>query len=397
MSDRLHDFVAPGGRRTAVSLPFALDELIGAWSALRRTMARTVAEPFARDEWAYLITFLDPHSLRAPFARTFGAPASEDGAGGEPVGTLARPRGAAAVWLPNNVTLLGPLTVVLISLTGAPVTLKVGSRADDLTSPWVLWLREHAPEGPLRDWARDRVTLLTADRDDPRTAELAAAAAVRIAFGSDAGVAGVERLEHPAGSYGFAFADRRSEAWIEPGRDDEATLRALVRVFAIFGQAGCTSPRRVVLVGGSDDDARALADRLLALWPEVEAQRPAMHVASANLAARQRALAAGWDARLAHESRAMVASGAADLPIVESIQSLFVCAADPAQALATAPPNLQTIGHAVAEPGAPRWLDLVARSGAKRFVPLATMHHFGPVWDGHAFWRALFEEIEVVA
>jgi hypothetical protein len=25
------------------------------------------------------------------------------------------------------------------------------------------------------------------------------------------------------------------------------------------------------------------------------------------------------------------------------------------------------------------------------------MHHFGPVWDGHAFWRALFEDVELVA
>jgi hypothetical protein len=77
--------------------------------------------------------------------------------------------------------------------------------------------------------------------------------------------------------------------------------------------------------------------------------------------------------------------------------ALFVCAATPDEAVATAPANLQTLGHVVADPTDPAWVGRVARAGAKRFVPLRAMHHFGPVWDGHAFWRALFEDVEIVA
>ena len=40
-------------------------------------------------------------------------------------------------------------------------------------------------------------------------------------------------------------------------------------------------------------------------------------------------------------------------------------------------------------------IDGVRLTKAKRFVPVSSMHHFGHVWDGYAFWRQLFEEVEV--
>ncbi|MEA2180570.1 MAG: hypothetical protein QOG77_3867 [Solirubrobacteraceae bacterium] len=389
MSDVVHRFAA-GGRGTAVLLPFALDALVEDWLTLRRAMLRAVPEPFARDEWAHLAASLDAAALRRPFAVTFGEPGD-----GAPVASLARPRGRVAVWLPNNVSLLGPLTSILLSLSGAPVTFKVGTRGDDLMTPWILFVREHAPEGPLRRWIHEDVELLAADRSDPRNAELAARAAARIVFGSDAAIEAIERLPHPADAPVFPFGDRRSEVWIEPSQVDDAVVRDLIRVFAIFGQAGCTSPRRAVLLGGSAAEAVALRDALVDAWPAAE--RVAMHVASANVGARQRAAATGWDAVLTPGNAAAVAAGHAGLPVVESLMSLFVCAATPDEAVASVPPNLQTLGHVVADPADPAWLALVARSGAKRFVPLRTMHHFGPVWDGHAFWRGLFEDVELVA
>jgi Acyl-CoA reductase (LuxC) len=380
MSDVAHRFAS-----TTVLLPFALDDLVAGWVDVRRAMLREVPDPFSRDEWAHLAASLDPVALRAPFATSFGD------AG------LARARGHVAVWLPNNVSLLGPLTSILLSLTGAPVTFKVGTRGDDLMTPWLEFVRAHAPAGPLRRWAVQDAALLAADRDDPRVAELAAAASARIVFGSDVAIEAIERLPHPAGSLGFGFGDRRSEAWIEPAAMSDATVRDLVRVFAIFGQAGCTSPRRAVLLGGGPADALALRDALVDAWPRVQPGRSAMHVASANVAARQRAAVAGWDAVLTPGNAATVAAGAAALPIIESPMGLFVCAATPSEAVATTPGNLQTIGHVVAAPSDPAWVGLVARAGAKRFVPLRAMHHFGPVWDGHAFWRALFEDVELVA
>ena len=380
MSDVAHRFAG-----ATVLLPFALDDLVAGWVDVRRAMLREVPEPFSRDEWAHLAASLGPAALRAPFAASFGA------------GALARVRGHVAVWLPNNVSLLGPLTSILLSLTGAPVTFKVGTRGDDLVTPWLQFVRAHALDGPLRRWAVQDAELLAADRDDPRVAQLAATASARIVFGSDAAIEAIERLPHPAGSIGFGFGDRRSEAWIEPAAMTDATVRDLVRVFAIFGQAGCTSPRRAVLLGGSASDALALRDALVGAWPRVAPGRSAMHVASANVAARQRALVAGWDAVLTPGNAATVAAGAAGLPIIESPMGLFVCAATPDEAVATAPPNLQTVGHVVVDPTDPAWVARVARARAKRFVPLRAMHHFGPVWDGHAFWRALFEDVELVA
>jgi hypothetical protein len=37
----------------------------------------------------------------------------------------------------------------------------------------------------------------------------------------------------------------------------------------------------------------------------------------------------------------------------------------------------------------------VAIRGVKRFVPLAEMHRFGPIWDGQSFWRGTFDRMEI--
>jgi hypothetical protein len=64
-------------------------------------------------------------------------------------------------------------------------------------------------------------------------------------------------------------------------------------------------------------------------------------------------------------------------------------------AAAVLPDNIQTIGHLVSNPTEACWVQALAGSPACRFVPVARMHYFGPVWDGVAFWRQLFEEVEV--
>jgi hypothetical protein len=388
-SERLHYF-ADGTRRSAVALAVAPADVAAGWQRVRAAMVREVPADFTRDEWAYLMTFVAASSLQRPFAEAFGAPAEAG-----PVDLLAAPRGRVAVWLPNNVTLLGPLTVVLLSLAGVPVDLKVGTRGDDLTAAWVEWLRLRAPEGPLRDWLHEQVGIHVLERDDPRQAELSKGAAVRMMFGSDEAVQAIERLEHAPTVPAFAFGDQASEAWIEPARIDDDLLRALVRVFGIFGQAGCTSPRRVVLLGARVDEARAVRDRLVELWPEVVPAPAPMNIASQDVAAAQRAAIAGWDAQLVEGHRAVVCAGGPDLPIVDAVQCLSLVAADLPAALASAPSNLQTIGHAVQDATDPRWLAALAATGALRFVPLGEMHHFGPTWDGFAFWRGLFREVPV--
>jgi len=391
MPDGLYFFRAPGGA-VAAALPLDLEALIAEWASLRPRMARELPAAFSRDEWAYLMDFLAPANLRRPFADAFGEPI-------DPPATapsrLFRPRGPVALWLPNNVSLLGPLTLVLLSLTGQPVRIKGGSHSENLTAELLAFAARHLPDGVLSRYLARQVRCEVFDRADPRNAEMAATARVRIIFGSDATAAAIEALPHPLESIGFAFVDRRSEAWVQESVLTDALLIMLLRVFAIYGQAGCTSPTRVVLLDGDAASARRLRDRLLELWPATFRQDPPMHVASASLMARQWAAALGWEARCTARNGAVIASGSLDLAPCSAPRLLAVVPATADEAVAALPANIQTIGHALEDPGAPHWLERLAATGVKRFVPLARMHHFGPVWDGWELWRQLFGAMEI--
>src|ERR1044071_5041689 len=96
------------------------EALIAAWTRVQRAMIRTRPEAFTRDEWAYLIAFVDAERLRGGF--DFGP------------GVLPRPRGRVALWPPNNVSLLRQLTLILPTLTGNRVRVKAGSRAAEPAS-----------------------------------------------------------------------------------------------------------------------------------------------------------------------------------------------------------------------------------------------------------------------
>jgi hypothetical protein len=378
----------PGG---VLALPFEIEALLAGWSRLRSVMVKNIPEEaFSRDEWAYLVAFVDGDNLRAAFAQAFGA---------SPKKWLWRPRGTVAVWLPSNVSLLGPLTLILTSLSGNALRLKEGSESQNLTRAFLEFLRQHVKpgDGPLHEILHQRITLETFDRLDPRNQEMAREAKVRIVFGSDEAAAAIEALPHPIDSVGFAFSDRRSEAWIEPaGVEDRALLGQLIKVFAIYGQAGCTSPRRVVIIGGEPALARRLRDQLVALWPEVIPRRPAVHVASASLLGYQLARADGLEPVLTAERSALLAITAVESPELVGPQSLALCHADTVeQAMANLPDNIQTLGHAFANVDDERWLKMLARTRVKRLVPIARMHHFGATWDGWAYFRQLFEEVEV--
>jgi hypothetical protein len=354
-------------------------------------MVREMPSAFARDEWAYLITFLDHGNLLGIFEQSFGRSVS---APESPVRMMARPRGPVAIWLPNNVSLLGPLTVILLSLTGNPMRLKGGSQSEDLAGAFLEFARANAVR-VLKSYLDGHVCHEVFDRDDLRHREMAATAMLRIVFGSDSAAEAIHALPHPLESMGFSFVDRRSEVWLEKSATGEPVLRDLLKVFAIYGQAGCTSPRRVLLLDGTHEDAIALRDRLVNLWPQVIKRPPAMNVASGNIMARQWAAALGWDARLAAQNGAVLAVGSVDTREFTAMMALMIVPATEAQALSSLPSNIQTIGYGVATHDDHRWLHLLARTSTKRFVPIGSMHHFGPVWDGQDFWRQAFEQLEI--
>jgi hypothetical protein len=391
MSDGLLCFRGTNGDRL-VALGYDLDQRLAQWEGLRQQMVRGVADGFTRDEWAYLAGFLSRESLLAPFAQTFGhaAPVRPG-----QLSALIRPRGRIGIWLPNNVSLLGPLVLILASFTNSEINIKSGSRADDLSAAFVRYAINHLDDGELRRYLAERVQLARFDRDDPLNAAMAAASAVRIVFGTDAAAQAVNALPHPIDSVGISFADHSSEAWVEADAIDEQQLATLLRVFAIYGTAGCTSPRRLVLIDGSDDDCRRLRDRLLALWPSALKRDVPMNVASQNVLRRQLAAAAGWDAKSCARNAAVLAVGSLALPAPGGLMTLPIVGAHAEGAAATLPTNIQTVGHCLRESDSPRWMALLAATRIRRWVPVAKMHHFGPVWDGQNFWAQLFEEAAV--
>ena len=376
----------------AVALPFDLDAVISVWVDLRPKMIRGPDERFTRDEWAYLLTFLDQANLRFPFGRHFGTP--QDAPSGRPV-SLLRPRGPVAIWLPNNVSLLGPLSLILLSLTGNELRIKGGSRAEDLTGAFLDYVLANLGDGALKSHLAEKVRYERFEREDPRHAELAATARVRVVFGSDEAAEAVDRLPHPIDSVGCYFTDRRSEAWLDAEEPSDRVLSTLLQIFAVYGQTGCTSPARVVLLDGDAASAAGVRDRLVELWPKVLKRDPPPHLASENVMARQLAAALGWDAVLAPRHGAVLACGSPELPPVPSTLLLTVVPATLERAVATLPENIQTIGYATYGPPPAAWLELLTTGAVKRLVPLGRMHRFGPVWDGRAFWYECFEQVEL--
>ena len=395
MSEHLHGFSGSDGAGVAVALPISPRLLIEDWTSLQASMVKILPESFTRDEWAYLISFLSQENLWRPFRESFG---EENKSGAVKAGaSLYHPRGRVGLWLPNNVSLLGPLTMILLSLTGQRMDIKVGSRSADLTSAFVDFVLSKLKPGPLATLLRSELHCATFPRTDERNARMAAESKVRIVFGGDDAAEAIDRLPHPPGSVGYYFVDKRSEAWLEASALSDETLSTLIKVFTIYGRAGCTSPRRVVIFGAKPGELATIRQRLFSLWPKAWPRKPPMHIASENIMARQWAAAVGWDAATAPNDAATLCIGGAELPEIDSLMFLPLTLGERDSVTADLPANIQTVGHALAAPPSTAWLAAIARTGIKRFVPLGQMHHFGPTWDGYEFWTGLFERVEVGA
>ncbi len=391
MSEYLHYFESAEGSRAAV-FPFPLNEFIDDWASLRAPLLKNKPAAFNRTEWAYLIGELEPKRLASYVERSFGtqlpvAPPS--------VKTLFRPRGTVAVWLPNNVSLLGPLSAVALSLTGNSLLLKSGSQATDLTAEFLGIVHRHLRPGHLKSAIEQRVRHETFDRHDERNRAWAEQAEVRIVFGADGTADEIHGMQ-PSKGASISFTDKRSTVWMEAGAWTDEVLKNLIRVFAIYGTAGCSSPRSVVLLDGTCEQANQVKQRLIELWGEAVKERPPQHIASSNYLCLQTALALGWDAGLAGLNAAVIATGRAGLPEPSGPMFLPVTGATLEEAISGLPANVQTIGYALAAPNDPRWVSILGRTMAKRFVPISQMHHFGPVWDGRNYWRECFEQVDLV-
>jgi hypothetical protein len=376
------------GRHTVLLLPFDLDRAISDWGALRRRMVADKPDTFTRTEWAYLISFLDPESLESVFVETFGVRGAVEPAASREV---VQPGGPVAVWLPNNVSLLGSLTLVLLSLTGNVLRIKSGSRGDDPTPLFLDYARQNLPAGQLRDHLTRDLEVRVFSRDDPQNAEWAGISRTRLVFGSDAAVAAIQALPHPTDSSGFSFGHRESEAWLERGACDDTTLESLLRVFDVYGQAACTSPARVVLLEATPAEAFEIRERLLSIWKRTFPRDPEMAVASTSILDHQWAASLGWSSRLAEKHGAAFAVGSASLPKPKGLRLLPLVPLTVPEAVTSLPECIQTIGYGLSPEMHRELTARIAGRGVKRFVRITEMHRFGPVWDGQSFWRDTFE------
>ncbi|GHD33720.1 acyl-CoA reductase [Halioglobus pacificus] len=380
-----------GERTIAARLAYDPSDLVAAWASLRSKMTRRLHPDFTRDEWAYLIAFLDEKSLLAPVYSTFGEFAKTQSIPHE----VYVPRGSIAVWLPNNVSLLGPLVAILLSLTGQPARYKLGSRAANLVGAFLNFAAIETENTQLREYIDERTECLFLDRGDDRIDKLVEGAAVRMVFGSDEAAGSVHAKSKSPTSVGFSFVDKHSEAWIDYNHMNDASLSELIKIFAIYGRAGCTSPKRIVLLNSSRAEAEEFRGRLLDMWPSIIADDVDPHHASDNVMACQWALANGWNASLVARNKAVIALGNMQLEPAESHLCMNIVSCSLDEALEYLPTNTQTVGYCCSPSSHGEWLSRLSTTKIHRFVPVGKMHHFNHVWDGQDFWAGCFQSIEV--
>jgi len=390
MSNHIHYYINEG-IGYALYMPFNIDKLIDDWISLQRKMVHNIPDDFTRDEWAYLISFLGKSNLTKPISISFGIPVSESG---KFVSILAKPRGIVSLWLPNNVSLLGPLMLILLSLSGNKILMKGGSRSKNLTGIFLEYATDNLPAGQLKNHLSSNIKLDFFEHSDDRNVSMASTAHNRIFFGSTEAGNQIDHFDHPLNSQGFYFIDRRSEAWVDYKTVNDDLIDTIIKVFTVYGQAGCTSPKKIVLIDGNQKTAITFRDRLLSRWSNIESLYPSQHVASENIMANQLFSAYGWDVKNTDSNKAVIPLGK-DLTIPDTLTSLPITWGTLNYAIDQLPENIQTIGHAIAENDYNYYLGCIVSAPIKRFVPLSQMHHFGPLWDGFNYWKNLFEEIEI--
>lgn len=383
MSEGFDTFEGPWGLTAVTSSPRP-SEVIAAWSALRGAMVRQLPAEFTRDEWAYLVQFLHEPALLGFLEAGLGRFAGARSGG---FSRVARGRRGVTLVLPNNVSLLGPLMLAVATLSAEQVNVKVGSRGDDVLRPFLDFARQHG--NPALQAVLSRVKAERLERESPVLGQWLEEADVRVAFGGDEAIRAVEQRAHRASSRFLGFGDMYSEAWLAGPVSDE-TVDTLIKVFAIYGQAGCTSPRRVVLLDGSQAELAALNATLAARWPTVMKRQVPMHIASQNVMHAQWCRHAGVEVSLVPGHGAVLVQAGLRTPVPPGPMTLVLSRASLPEAVQALPGNVQTVGLAV---GARRdeVLASLGQTRARRVVPLGRMHHFAPVWDGHLLPAVFFD------
>ncbi len=382
-----------GQQINKIVLPYDLQLFFSSIENMRQDMIRNKLKEFTRDEWAYLLSFLSTENLWKVFLNTFGSRLSHNDSA--TYNCIYKPRGIVTIWLPNNVSMLGPLSYIMALLSGCQVVLKIGSSGENLSTPFyeylIMKLNSH-----LREYIKTHTQIVTVSRDSPMLNDISYKSDVRVFFGSDDSWKNVSALKKKDSCVDIPFLDHVSEAWIEVSQVTDNLLKTFLKVFNIYGQAGCTSPKKLVLIGGSSSDAKIIRQNIISLWDQKTIPKNITpHIASQNLLAHQRALALGYDSLIADQNSAVFAVGDENKKYFSSYFFLPIFTGSLDWAINQLPANIQTIGLASPKDMELHMVGKLVNTNVKRVVGIDKMHHFGQFWDGYEYWRSFFECIEV--
>jgi hypothetical protein len=384
-------YIKYNSQPSLLMLPYNIPSVIEDWTSLRKAMIFSMPEQFTRNEWAYLISFLDLQNLHRIY-RALGEMTDNPE---KETKYFIRPKGVISLWLPNNISMLGPLTLIILSMSGNVVRIKTGSKSQDLVTAFIHFVNEHLNDGELKEYLNSKITISSFNRADKRNVEMANESQVRIVFGSDEAAKAIDTLPHPVNSIGIYFTNKQSQIWLDREHIDENTIDNIIKIFEIYGQAGCTSPRKIIIIDGNKADTLELKSRIIRRWPKIILRKQPQHIASSNIMTQQLGAVLGWDTELTENNGAVIAAGNYGLSSLNSFMLLPIMFGSLEEAAQNLPDNIQTIGHNFSKSKIDYLLPYLQNTKTKRLVPISMMHDFGPIWDGYEFFRQLFEITEV--
>lgn len=245
---------------------------------------------------------------------------------------------------------------------------------------------------------RSSVAIVRYGHDDAITGAISSRCDLRVVWGGDTTVAAMRAFAlHPSArelSFGdkFSFSVLSSAAYLG---SDEATQRTLAERFfndaMWFDQAGCSSPRLVVIVGAQREGERA-AEVFFARFQQRIAEKHHQVDAGHAMAKLVFSYQAALDGRLAAQSRlsselsTLTVTSLADFSRDHPGAGLFFVAH--VETLAELTPFVsrrdQTLGHfGLAREELAQWATGLAGRGLDRLVPLGQALTFNRFWDGY--------------
>lgn len=380
-----------GKKISSVFLPLPTTQIFQAWSELQKIMVKKQPHEFTRSEWAYLISFLQRENLQEFFQTHFGSEITSNSQGGPH--QIFKARGHISIWLPSNVSLLGPLNVIALSLTGNQVTVKTSSSGKDLTSLFIEYVIQNSTDRSFAEQIKKSFSVAAFSHGDSRQNDFSLKADVRLFYGSDAAAEAVKKLPVKSTALDFMFVDKVSEAWLNWNCSD-AELESLADVFFLYGREGCTSPLRVIVIDADAERSKQFCQRLVNICNQKFHQPVQTHLASSHLFSTQSGQIEGWSIYPGKENNFVVGLGTYQLQWPIKGYVLPVIPSSLSHALKELPKNIQTIGLALDQQQKSQLLQSISSVQAKRLVPLAQMHHYAMSWDGFEYWRNCFESME---